>query len=63
MKNLVPRVGTKINQSPPNHRFWEEGRSQDFSKEGGGGRCEVTEATHQLVMPTSMSILTKDKSR
>ena len=37
MKNLVPRVGTKINQSPPNHRFWEEGRSQDFSKEGGGG--------------------------
>ena len=36
MKNLVPRVGTKINQSPPNHRFWEEGRSQDFSKEGGG---------------------------
>ena len=37
MKNLVPRVGTKINQSPPNHRFWEQGRSQDFSKERGGG--------------------------
>ena len=62
MKNLVPRVGTKINQSPPNHRFWEQGRSQDFSKERGGGGG-VTEATHQLVMPTSTSILTKDKSR
>ena len=37
MKNLVPRVGTKINQSSPNHCFWEQGHSQDFSKGGGGG--------------------------
>ena len=40
----------------------EQGRSQDFSKGGGG----VTEATHQIVsriIATWRPILTKDKSR
>ena len=40
--------------------FGSRGVARIFQRGRGGG---VTEATHQLVMPTSTSILTKDKSR
>ena len=42
--------------------FGSRGVARIFQRKWGGGGG-VTEATRQLVMPTSTSILTKDKSR
>ena len=65
--NFDPRYSLKFITMPPfaivNNRNSRQENDRGVARifeRGGGG---VTEATHQIVMSTSTSILTKDKSR